>query len=97
MELEKLTEQFKKVADKVGNLGKCLKIKVDEHIVFIDMTGEKPQISFEDKEADTTIITTMAALEDLRNGGNPMMAVMSGKIKIKGDMGLAMKLASFLS
>jgi putative sterol carrier protein len=27
---------------------------------------------------------------------NPMMAVMSGKVKIKGDMGLAMKLQSLL-
>jgi len=27
---------------------------------------------------------------------NPMMAFMSGKIKVKGDMGVAMKLQSFL-
>jgi putative sterol carrier protein len=33
----------------------------------------------------------------LKNGElNPMMAVMSGKVKIKGDMGLAMKLQSLI-
>ncbi|MBL0023782.1 MAG: SCP2 sterol-binding domain-containing protein [Saprospiraceae bacterium] len=36
-------------------------------------------------------------LLQLKNGElNPMMAVMSGKIKIKGDMGLAMKLQSLI-
>ena len=33
----------------------------------------------------------------LKNGKvNPMMAVMTGKLKIKGDTGLAMKLQSFM-
>jgi putative sterol carrier protein len=33
----------------------------------------------------------------LKSGSlNPMMAVMSGKIKIKGDMGLAMKLQALI-
>jgi putative sterol carrier protein len=37
-------------------------------------------------------------LERLKNGDlNAMMAVMSGKIKIKGDMSLAMKLQNLLS
>jgi putative sterol carrier protein len=36
-------------------------------------------------------------LIDLKNGDlNPMMAVMGGKIKISGDMGLAMKVQSLL-
>jgi putative sterol carrier protein len=95
MELDKITEQFQKMAEKVGNLGKSLKFVVDNQVVFIDMTGETPKISTEDQEADTTIITSLATLEDLKNGGNPMTAVMTGKIKIKGDMGLAMKLSSF--
>jgi putative sterol carrier protein len=36
-------------------------------------------------------------MEDIKNGKvNPMMAVMTGKLKIKGDTGLAMKLQSFM-
>jgi putative sterol carrier protein len=36
-------------------------------------------------------------MEQLRSGSlNPMMAIMSGKIKVKGDMSVAMKLQSML-
>ena len=48
-------------------------------------------------ESDCTIIMTGSLMEDLKNGKvNPMMAVMTGKLKIKGDTGLAMKLQSFM-
>lgn len=57
MELDKITAQFQKMAEKIGNLGKSLKFVVDDQIVFIDMTGDTPQISTDDQEADTTIIT----------------------------------------
>ena len=40
---------------------------------------------------------SISLMEDLKNGKvNPMMAVMSGKLKIKGDQGLAMKLQAFM-
>jgi putative sterol carrier protein len=43
------------------------------------------------------IITSLETLIKLKSGDlNPMMAVMGGKVKIKGDMGLAMKLQSLL-
>jgi putative sterol carrier protein len=51
----------------------------------------------DDKEADCSITVTAEVLEQLRDGElNPMMAVMSGKIKITGDMGLAMKVQSLM-
>jgi len=51
----------------------------------------------DDNEADCTISTSMDTLLGLQSGDvNPMMAVMSGKIKIKGDMSLAMKLQSLV-
>lgn len=79
-------------------LGKSLKFQFDEGIVYLDLTGEEAVITNDDKEADTTIITSLETLDGLRKGKvNPMMAVMSGKVKIKGDMGLAMKLQSLLS
>jgi len=52
----------------------------------------------DDKDADCTITTSLETLMGLQSGDvNPMMAVMSGKIKIKGDMGLAMKLQTLLA
>ncbi|MEY4106105.1 MAG: hypothetical protein RL181_447 [Bacteroidota bacterium] len=80
------------------SIGKTLKMVVDDQVVFIDLTGDTPAVSTEDREADCTISASMETLEKLRSGElNPMMAVMGGKVKIKGDMSVAMKLQSLLS
>lgn len=86
-----------KAAEKAPNLGKSLKLDLGEGIIFIDMTQEPAVVSNEDKEADTVVTTTVDTLDALRKGDlNPMMAMMGGKVKIKGDMGLAMKLQGLL-
>ncbi len=98
MSFEAILEQFKAQAAKMPSIGKTLKMVFDEGVVFIDLTGDTPSISSEDKDADCTISTSLETLNQLRTGDlNPMMAVMSGKVKIKGDMGVAMKLQSLLS
>src|SRR5215210_4949602 len=44
-------------------------------------------------DADATISTTEETFEKIRSGEqNPTTAYMTGKLKIKGDMGAAMKL-----
>ncbi len=98
MNLEVITEQVKGAATKMPNLGKSLKLSLDEGVVHIDLNSDEAVVTNEDKDADCTIITKVDTLMKLRNGElNPMAAVMSGKVKIKGDMGLAMKLQSLLS
>ena len=78
-------------------IGGSIKFVIDEHIVYVDGTGDKNVISQDDKDADTVISTSADVLEKLGKGElNPMMAVMGGKVKIKGNMGLAMKLQSLL-
>ncbi len=48
--------------------------------------------------AKCTVDATDAHFLDIVNGRlNPQMAFMSGKLKIKGDMGLAMKLQQILT
>ncbi|MEL6923476.1 MAG: SCP2 sterol-binding domain-containing protein [Bacteroidota bacterium] len=94
---QEVLDQFNKRAANASPLGGTLKFMLDGNAIYIDGTGSENTISQEDKEADCTVSTSLEVLEKLRTGNlNPMMAVMSGKIKIKGDMGLAMKLQSLL-
>ncbi len=98
MSLEKVTEEFRRQAAKAPNLGKTLKFVFDEGVVFMDLTEDEAKVTNEDKDADCTVTTSVDTLEKLRRGElNPMMALMNGKVKVKGDMGLAMKLQSLLS
>jgi putative sterol carrier protein len=90
-------EQLKEKAEGADAIGGTLKFEVGDLIVFVNGSGNSNIVSQEDNEADCTISTTAEVLIDLKNGDlNPMMAVMGGKIKISGDMGLAMKVQSLL-
>jgi putative sterol carrier protein len=100
MNIEDITKQFADAASKAPGIGKSIKFAFTEGggFVHLDLTGATPIITNEDKDADCTISTSVETLEKLRSGDlNPMMAVMSGKVKISGDMGVAMKLQSLFS
>ncbi len=97
MTLEEITEGFRGQVSKAPSIGKTLKFQIDEGQVYLDMTGDSPQVTNEDREADCTISLSTENLMKLRDGKlNPMMAVMTGKVKIKGDMGVAMKLKDLM-
>lgn len=66
-------------------------------IIFIDATQSPPVISHDDADSDTTLscsLETFAALLDGKQ--DPNIAFMMGKLKVKGSMGLAMKLSALL-
>ncbi len=95
---EQVIEKFNESASRVAPIGATIKFLLDDQSVFIDGTGDANVVSGDNKDADCTISMSMEDLMKLQKGElNPMMAVMSGKIKIQGDMGLAMKLQSLLS
>ena len=97
MTFEQFQAGVETAAEKAPNLGKKLKLNLDEGVILIDMTQTPAVVTNEDAEADTVVTTTVQALDDMRTGKlNPMMAMMGGKVKIKGDMGLAMKLQGLL-
>ena len=84
-------------AASAGPIGASIKFQLDDKCIFVDGTGDSNVISMDDREADCVIISSIDTFKDLQSGDlNPMMAVMSGKVKIKGDMGVAMKLQSLL-
>ena len=95
--IEEILKQVNEQAANTAPLGSKFKLVLDEHILMIDGTGETNVVTQEDGEADCTMTTSVETLRAMKSGDvNPMMAVMSGKVKIAGDMGLAMKLQSLL-
>lgn len=97
MDLDTIIAGMNAKAAGVSPIGASIKFQLDDHIVHVDGTGDANVISTDDKEADCVIISSMETFKGLQSGDlNPMMAVMSGKVKIKGDMGVAMKLQSLL-
>ncbi len=97
MELSDMIDQLKKQASNVAPFGAKMKFILDGKSIIIDGHNHN-EVTESDGEADCTIITDSESLIKMKNGDlNPMMAVMTGKVKIKGDMGLAMKLQSLIS
>ena len=72
-----------------------IKWVVDSQIVF--MNTENGEITDEDAEAACTITTDMETFKGMYDKSvSPQAAFMTGKIKIAGDMGIALKLQSVI-
>lgn len=66
----------------------------DEGAVLIDGSGARAS----DEDADVTLSADADTFKEILSGQtNPTSAFMTGKLKVDGDMGLAMKLASALA
>jgi len=73
-----------------GGLGSSIKFATDAGSILIGADGS---VSNADDAADCTIGVSLKDLQGLMSGDlNPMTAFMFGKLKITGDMGVAMKL-----
>jgi len=97
MNYEQILESIKNQAKANAALGGTVKFLLGDRVIFIDGSGEENQVSEMDQEANCTITTSLEDMGKMMEGQlNPMMATMTGKMKIKGDMGLAMKLQSLI-
>ncbi|GHB55174.1 SCP2 sterol-binding domain-containing protein [Persicitalea jodogahamensis] len=98
MSLNTLTDRIRTVVGTDSDTKAKVKFETDEGFVFIDTTQVPNVVANEDKDADCTLkISTNNALKMLDGDLNPMMAYMTGKLKIEGDMGVAMKIAQTFS
>ncbi|MBI1326259.1 MAG: SCP-2 sterol transfer family protein [Alphaproteobacteria bacterium] len=69
----------------------------DDGIVFIDTMQSPPAFSENDDEADVTLACKVETFEGFLNGTkDPNMAFMMGQLKVRGSMGLAMKMNALL-
>ncbi len=98
MSIEELTEEIRKRAGASPKLGYRLKFTLAEGgTILWDGTAVPPAIDNSDGDADTTIRVTSENLHKLMTGGlDPTLAYMTGKLKVEGSLGVAMKLVSML-
>ncbi len=97
MTLQEITAKMKEGASKKSSFGNTVKFSTDQGVVHIDGNANPPAVSNDDKEADCTLKMAFSDFDDMINGKlDGMTAFMTGKLKIEGDMGVAMKLQSIL-
>ena len=92
--VQDITERLRSGLVGQGGIGKTLKIDFKGE-GFIHVDGV--QVTNEDAPADCTVVVSREDLEAMAKGAlDPMSAMMRGRLKIQGDMAVAMKLQSML-
>lgn len=93
MSLEDLTNKVREAAKSKDALGKTIKFDIDGEYLTLDGTGDANVVTNENSDADCTVKVGKENFGKMLDGSmNPMTAFMTGKIKIEGDMSVAMKL-----
>lgn len=92
-----INEAVKVLSEKMDGveIGGTVKFDIEgEGCVMVTDAG----VSAGDEEADVTLSADPETFQGIMNGDtNPTSAFMTGKLKVDGDMGMAMKLASALA
>lgn len=96
MTLAEITDKIQKLAEKhSGQFQGKANFKFEEGIVHLDDTVSPTVVINDEKDAPFTIIMTAENFDKILTGDlNVMMAFMTGKLKIEGDKGAAMKLTA---
>lgn len=98
MSYESVSEKIQAKLARAGGLDKRVKFDFgDEGILFVDNTQSPAVISQDDEDADVTLVVSLDNFEAILEGKkDPNIAFMMGQLKVKGSMGLAMKLNGIL-
>ena len=97
MEFNEILEVIRGSASKNPPIGSTVKFNLDDHVIFIDGRGDSNEVNNKNEEAACTITVSRKDFTEIITGKlNPMMATIQGKMRISGDMGLALKLESFM-
>lgn len=94
MDLESATTHLRNKVGADSGLGATLKFDCgDEGAVVIDGVSTPNTVDNSDRDTDCTIQLTLATLGDMMAGElDPTNAFMTGRIKVSGDMAVALKL-----
>lgn len=97
MTLQELTDNIRSRVTNADTLDATAKLVTDQGVVYIDAKQSPTAVSNDDAPADCEMHVSVKDLEKMGTGDlNPMMAFMTGKLKVKGDMGVAMKLGQVM-
>jgi len=99
MSFESVVKSIEEKAASAKVLGSSLKFNFGEQNILLNGKGDSNAVSTNDSaDADCTVDVALEDLEAMLGGSlNPMTAFMSGKIKVKGDMSVAMKLPQIMA
>ncbi len=101
MSLETTTQNIqKKTASLNADFGAKVKFHFTggEGAIYVDATVNPAIVNNNDTEADCTVSVELSDLDDMLSGSlNPMEAFMQQKMRIEGDMSIAMKLQGLFS
>jgi len=98
MTLEELTEGIRGRVGEKSAVAATIKFDFGEDgVIRIDGTSEPAVIDNSDEDADCVVKVSLDDFSQIVEGGlNAQMAFMTGKLKVEGDMGIAMQLSQLL-
>jgi putative sterol carrier protein len=98
MSLEGATAALRAKAALAPKLGYRVTFDLGEDgVIYWDGTAQPPAIGNEAGESDTTLTLSLDDLQKLIDGAlNPTLAYMTGKLKVAGSMGVALKISQLL-
>lgn len=98
MDLDFATNALRRKVGADSGLGATLKFDCeDEGVIVIDGKSSPNSVDNTDRDADCTITCSLATLGELMAGElSPTTAFMTGRIKVTGDIGVALKLQKVL-
>lgn len=93
MSLQILTDKVKNLVGNDSGLNASFKFATEQGVVSVDAKQVPNIVTNDEMDTDCVMeISTEDALGLIAGDLNPMMAYMMGKLKIKGDMAVAMKI-----
>jgi len=97
MEISDIRRELTDKVKTIPPLGKKLKFKLDDNFIVIDGSGDVNELHDTDEDANCTISMSLETYGKLQRGEiKPMIATLTGKVKVKGDIGLAQKLKQLM-
>lgn len=97
MSVSDIESAFATRLDRFGTLGATVKFDFGDDRLYVDGTQTPAVMSHEDKDADCTLTVTPDNMLLIQQGKlDATMAFMSGKLKVKGNTAIAMKLNAIM-